>query len=117
MESDFAGTRPFELELTNVTPNNTFSDLQKIKLAEEIESYLKDSCGVGNLISPLSLFRGANKAFYGGDNTRFRLPETQPEVNRFYQAILQTEHADEMQHYLSIDGQRLRISGRLPNMT
>ena len=117
MESDFAGTRPFELELTNTTPNKSFFDLQRISLVEEIENYLKDSCGVGNLISPLSLFRGANKAFYGGDNTRFRVPETQQEVNRFYEAILQTEHADEMQHYLSSDGQRLRISGRLPNMT
>lgn len=117
METDFAGTRPFELELTNATPGKSFFDLQKINLAEEIETYLKDSCGVGNLISPLSLYRGANKAFYAGDNAHFYLPQTQPEVNRFYEAIMQTEHADEMQHYLSADGQRLRISGRLPNMT
>ena len=117
METDFAGTRPFELELTNATPGKSFFDLQQIKLAEEIENYLKDSCGVGNLISPLSLFRGATKAFYAGDNAHFHLPQTQPEVNRFYEAIMQTEHADEMQHYLSADGQRLRISGRLPTMT
>ena len=117
METDFAGTRPFELELTNTTSNKSFFDLEKLELVEEIENYLKDSCGVGNLISPLSLFRGANKAFYGGDNSRFRLPQTQQEVNRFYEAILQTEHADEMQHYLSTEGGRLRISGRLPNMT
>ena len=117
METDFAGTRPFELELTISKNNSSFFDLQKINLVAEIENYLKDSCGVGNLISPLSLFRGANKAFYAGNNAHFHLPNTQQEVNRFYEAILQTEHADEMQHYLSIDGQRLRISGRLPNMT
>lgn len=117
METDFAGTRPFELELTIPETKASFFELQKINLVEEIENYLKDSCGVGNLISPLSLFRGANKAFYAGDNAHFRLPQTQQEVNRFYEAIMQTEHADEMQHYLSNDGKRLRISGRLPNMT
>jgi hypothetical protein len=90
MESDFAGTRPFELELTNATPNKSFFDLQKINLAEEIENYLKDSCGVGNLISPLSLFRGANKAFYAGDNSHFQLPHDQQALNRFYEAIMQT---------------------------
>lgn len=117
METDFSGTRPFEVELTTTDTNSSFFYLENIKLVEEIETYLKDSCGVGNVISPLSLFRGANKAFYGGDNTHFILPQTQQEVNRFYEAILQTEHADEMQHYLSSDGRRLRISGRLPNMT
>jgi len=116
MERDFAGTRPFEMELTTPDKNNTFFDLQKINKVESIESFLKDSCGVGNLISPLSLFRGANKAFYGGDNSRFHLPASQQDFNRFYEAIRQTEHADEMQHYLSEDGTRLRISGRLPNL-
>ncbi|HET9055339.1 MAG TPA: MMPL family transporter [Chitinophagaceae bacterium] len=116
METDFAGTRPFELELEATGKNNTFLDLQKLRMTEEIENFLIDSCGVGNLISPLSLFRGANKTFYGGDNIHFKLPENQQQVNRFYEAIFQTEYADEMQRYLSEDGSRLRISGRLPNL-
>jgi predicted RND superfamily exporter protein len=69
------------------------------------------------LISPLSLFRGANKAFYAGNNDYFTLPHSQEQVIRFYEAISQTEHADEMHHYLTEDARRLRISGRLPNLT
>lgn len=116
METDFAGTRPFELELSLHDTMSTFFDLQKINDVEKVETYLKDSLGVGNLISPLSLFRGANKAFHEGNNAYLQLPATQQEVNRFYEGILQTEHADVMKHYLTGDGKRMRISGRLPNM-
>lgn len=116
METDFAGTRPFELELTSTDKTSSFFDLQKMRQVEEIETYLKDSCGVGNIISPLSLFRGASKAYHSGDNAYFQLPETRQQVTRFYEAILQTEHAEEMQNYLSEDGIRLRISGRMPNL-
>jgi len=84
---------------------------------EEVEAFLKDSCGIGYIISPLSLFRGANKAFHGGEISGFRLPDTQQEINRYYEGITQTEFADEMKHYLAIDGSRLRISGRLPNLS
>jgi len=117
MEKDFSGTRPFELELAAPDSNTSFLDLDKMKQTEEIESFLKDSCGVGYIISPLSLFRGANKAFNGGENSHFLLPKTQPEINRYYDAIKQTEFADEMVHYLAPDGNRLRISGRLPNLS
>jgi predicted RND superfamily exporter protein len=94
METDFAGTRPFELELTFIGQNTTFFDIQNLLLIEKIERFIKDSCGVGNLISPLSLFRGANKAFYAGNNDYFTLPNSQEQVIRFYEAISQTEHAD-----------------------
>jgi predicted RND superfamily exporter protein len=38
-------------------------------------------------------------------------------VARYYQGIYQTEYADEMQHYMTADAKRLRISGRLPNLS
>ncbi|MBK8609799.1 MAG: MMPL family transporter [Chitinophagaceae bacterium] len=117
MEKDFAGTRPFELALTNTEKNTSFFDLYKMKQVEEIETFLKDSCGVGYIISPLSLFKGANKAFNGGENAHFVLPKSQPEVARYYEGITQTEFADEMQHYMLADGSSIRISGRLPNLS
>ena len=117
MEKDFAGTRPFELALTMDDGKTSFFDLNKMKQVEEIEIFLKDSCGVGYIISPLSLFRGAGKAFNGGQNAAFLLPKTQPEVTRFYEAITQTEYAGEMEHYMVMDGSKIRISGRLPNLS
>jgi predicted RND superfamily exporter protein len=117
MEKDFAGTRPFEMELTIKDSNSSFLEIAKMKQVEEVENFLKDSCGIGYIISPLSLFRGANKAFKGGNNADFNLPDSQKAVARYYEGIMQTEYADELQHYLTPDGKRLRISGRLPNLS
>jgi len=117
MEKDFSGTRPFELALSIPDNKTSFFDIDKMKEVEKIETFLKDSCGVGYIISPLSLFRGANKAFNGGENASFLLPKSQQEVKRYYEGITQTEYADEMEHYMLMDGSRLRISGRLPNLS
>jgi len=117
MEKDFAGTRPFELALTVNDKKTSFFELEKMKQVEEVESFLKDSCGIGYIISPLSLFRGASKAFNGGENASFLLPKSQKAVNRYYEGIMQTEFADEMEHYMIPDGSGLRISGRLPNLS
>lgn len=117
IEKDFAGTRSFELVLTMQDRKTSFFEIDQMKKVEEVESFLKESCGVGYIISPLSLFRGANKAFYGGDNAYFLLPSSQKDVARYYEGITQTEYADEMEHYMLMDGSRLRISGRLPNLS
>ena len=117
MESDFAGTRPFELSLTVKDTTSSHFSLTNMHRVEAIEHFLKDSCGVGYVISPLALFRGANKAFTGGENRNFKLPESEALVTRYYESIKQTEFADELQNYLTPDGRQLRISGRLPNLT
>jgi hypothetical protein len=51
---------------------------------------LKDSCGVGNLISHYH-YSGATKLFMVAKYS-FYLPKPTG-VNRFYEAIMQTEHA------------------------
>lgn len=117
MEKDFAGTRPFEMTLTAVNKSNSFFDVNVMRKVEEIERYLKDSCGVGYIISPVSLFKGANKAFHADSNAYFIIPSSQPLVSRFYESIMQTEHAQELEHYMVIDGSKIRISGRLPDLS
>jgi uncharacterized protein len=116
MEENFSGTRPFEIALAVKDRKNSLMDSSMMKKIEEIENFLKDSCRVGHLISPVSLFKGANKAFHGGEITRFVIP-LQRDVPRLYEAIMQTEHADEMEHYMLADGSRGRISGRLPDLS
>lgn len=117
MEKDFSGTRPFELALTMKDNKSTFFDPGQMRQVETIEQFLKDSCGVGYVISPLSLFRGANKAFHGGENTAYVLPGSPGEVTRYYEGIMQTGFADEMEQHMTTDGSRIRISGRLPNLS
>ena len=117
MENDFAGTRAFELSLLVRDQSSSHFDLATMKKVEEIEIFLRDSCGVGYIISPLSLFKGANKAFHGGGNQFFKLPDNEQSIARYRQAVNQTEYADELQNYLSEDGKQMRVSGRLPNLS
>ena len=117
IEKNFSGTRPFELSLRLKDTSRSFFELPVMKQVESIETFIKDSCGIGAVVSPLSLFKGANKAFHADDISQFRLPATMQEVARFYEAISQTQYAYELDHFMSEDGKWIRISGRLPNLT
>jgi len=117
MESQFGGSRPFEMVLSLNNRKYSFFDPELMEKVEAVESFLKDSFHVSHLISPLSLFKAANKAFNKGENSSFVLPSSGQLVNRFYEAIMQTEHADEMQQYLLADGSQLRINGLMPNVS
>ncbi len=116
IEHDFYGTRRFELALIAKHPEKSFLNLGLLKDVERIENYLKDSCQLAYIISPVSLFKGANKAYKGGSNEYFVLPNSQREINTYAGNIMQTQYADEMQRYFSQNGETLRISGRLPDV-
>lgn len=117
MEKDFSGTRPFEMALTMKDSTQHFLSPEKLKEVDRVESFLRDSGGIGYIISPVSLFKGANKAFKGGMNSEFKLPDSLSAIRRYYEGITQTEYADELQHYLTADARQCRISGRLPNLS
>jgi predicted RND superfamily exporter protein len=116
IENNFSGTRPFELVLMMKSSQHSFYEIEIMQKVEEIQNFLKDSLGVGSIISPMSLFKGANKAFHGGTNEYFRIPDSAAHVNRFAEAILQTEYADEMERYMFANGSTIRISGRLTDV-
>lgn len=113
MERDFYGSRSFEMALIIKDQKYSFINKAMLLKVEEIEKYLKDSCGVGHIISAISLFKGANKAYHGGSSLFFVLPSSQNEINTYAQNIMQTEYSDEMQRFLTKDAAQLRISGRM----
>lgn len=117
IEQNFSGTRPFEMSIKLKADPSSILDLAVLRDVERIENFLKDSCNIGLIISPLSLIKGANKAFKGGDLTLFTLPQTQTEINRYKEAIHQTQFHDEFTHYLSADEKEMRMSGKLPNIS
>jgi predicted RND superfamily exporter protein len=116
IEDNFSGVLPIEMKLTVHNDRHSFLEVDLMREVEEIEKYLRDSCGIGDLISPLSLFKGANKAFNGGEISFYKLPEPN-DVQRLYSAIMQTEHADEMRHYFLSDASSMRISGRTADLS
>lgn len=115
LENDFYGTRRFEMLLQCNDTLQTFLDLEKLKMAESIEKYLADSLSVAHIISPVSLFKAANKAFYGGHPANYILPLNQEDLYNYAVNIRQTQYADDMERYFS-DGKMIRVSGRLRDM-
>jgi predicted RND superfamily exporter protein len=116
IENNFSGSRPLEMVLTMKNGQHSFYDIEMMKKVEEIENFLKDSLSAGAIITPISLFKGANKAFHGGENSYFKIPDSTKQVARFAEAIYQTEYADEMERYMLQDGSSIRISGRLADV-
>ena len=116
IDNNFYGSRPFEMVVTIKNGQHSFYDIDMMKKVEEIEDFLKDSLSTGAIITPISLFKGANKAFHGGENAYFKIPGSVQHVARFAEAIYQTEYADEMERYMLPDGSSIRISGRLPDV-
>ena len=56
IEKNFSGVVPIEMKLTVRNDRHSFLEVDLMKEVEEIEKYLRDSCGRGT-ISPLALFR------------------------------------------------------------
>ncbi len=116
IEKDFYGSRSFEMALITNDPKNSLFKKDLLKEVDEMETYLKDSCGIGHIISPISLIKGANKAYHGGSNSAFLIPDSQNEINTYFQNIMQTQYADEMKRFILTDGSQLRINGRLADI-
>jgi predicted RND superfamily exporter protein len=116
MDDHFYGSRPLEIVLAMKNGQRGFYDIDMMRKVEEIGNFLKDSLNVGAVISPVSLLKGANKAFHGGENAYFKIPDSAQQVGRFAEAIYQTEYADEMDRYMLQDGSSIRISGRLADV-
>jgi len=73
-EKTFAGARPFEMALLfkeNVSP----WDYEVLKKQEELDAYLTDVYGVGNLVSPVSIIKGAHRALKGGKDKYYSIPD------------------------------------------
>lgn len=113
VEDKFYGLRSFEMVLHSNKPADSFLAKEMLNKADSIENYLKDSLGVGHLISAISLYKGANKAYKGGNNSYFILPESQHELNTYTQNIMQTQYVDEMKRFMLEDGSKMRLSGKL----
>lgn len=117
IDQHFSGTRPFEMVLDLKDSTRTFVDHLILTKVNALEHFLKDSCGVGAIISPLSLFKGANKAHHNGLPEHYHLPESTPMLHAYLSEIQQTEFGVEWLKYMSVDTRQLRISGRMPDLT
>ena len=79
-EENFAGVRPFELQLTVIDEDKALLDKAVIAEMVEVESYIKETYGVGFVGSPLNIIRSANQALHGGHDTAYAIPGSDKEL-------------------------------------
>lgn len=117
LEKEFCGTRDFEINLTARDSTMGFIQPKLLRILDQLEHYLRDSLGACMLISPVPMLKAANRAHQGGQPNQFFLPENQELLNQYTQSILQTQYADEWLSHCTNSGHKVRISGKLPDLT
>lgn len=116
MEREFGGMRSFEMVLDAVDPQKSFDHIETLTNVQEIEKFLKDSCNLEFILSPIPMYKAANKAFSGGSSQNYILPSKQDQLAIYKEKINQTQYGEDLMRYLSADGNTLRISGKMPDI-
>jgi predicted RND superfamily exporter protein len=81
-ENELSGSRQFEMEVKLLDSTKTLHDFDVLQKLEKIEKYLTDRFGIGAMFSPVGIFKEANRVQHSGQNSYFRLPETESEMKK-----------------------------------
>lgn len=117
LETQFSGTRPFEMALKLKDSTHSFLDIEVVREIEKVSSFLKDSCQVGMLVNHLSFIKSARKAYYENDPAAYIIPENENDVYFLSNKIAQSDWMDEFLKYMTVDKRYARISGKLPDLS
>ena len=114
-EKNFAGVRPFELELKPVAGRSVY-DLEVLQQTEKLETYLARTYGLRYQASPATLVKSVRKALNGGGIAEYRLPETPDELRRITGKIKLFRKKPEFRALALPDGSRGRLTGRMTDV-
>ena len=111
-DSNYSGVRGFEMQVESQNDEGILS----YEAAQELltlEEYLRDTYGVGALISPLDVVRGFNKASNDGDPLKFTVPSSKDEYNLLIANLKPWLKRKEIRQLISAEMQLGRFSGRI----
>jgi predicted RND superfamily exporter protein len=112
-EDHFGGVRPFELQISVHDSAARVWDLDLLQAAEQVQQFLEQDYGVKAILSPVTLVKSLNKAFNGGADEFYRLPDDQREVDRLVKRAELLMGTDGIRQLASPDGRYARLSGRM----
>ena len=112
-EEHFGGVRPFELEIELADGTRSVWDPQVLKQIERVQEHVERVYGVHAIMSPVTLMRSLNKAFNGGTQEFYRLPDDSLECARFAARAKIFGGKAALSALVSADGKRARLSGRM----
>ncbi|PJJ60545.1 efflux RND transporter permease subunit [Hymenobacter chitinivorans] len=114
-ERNFAGVRPFELDL-KPAPGRSIYDLQVLRETEEIENYLQKSYGLNFVASPVTIIKSVRKALNGGLLEEYRLPASEAELAGLVRKVKLFRNKPEFRALVLPDATEGRLTGRMPDV-
>jgi predicted RND superfamily exporter protein len=114
-DKQFAGVRPFELELKPVG-KRTIYDPAVLREVEQIEHYLGTTYGLRFAASPATLVRSVRKSLHGGELAEYRLPPDSAELRSITSRLTQFRKQPEFRALVLPDGSAGRLTGRMEDV-
>ena len=114
-EKQFAGVRPFELELQPAAGHDVY-DLAVLRQTERIETYLRGTYGLRFAASPVTLVKSVRKALHGGGLAEYRLPADSAELAGLRSKLKLFRKKPEFRALATPDGRAGRLTGRMADV-
>lgn len=113
----FAGSRPFELSVSLNNPDDSVFDFEVFQELEQLENYLTDTYGIGNVLSPVVVFKNFNQIYHFGNKESFAIPENEADFDTLSQILIDNAASEDLDIYKIVtpDFKRARISAKMPD--
>lgn len=112
-EEHFGGVRPFEMQIGMVDTSAKVWDLDMLQATERVQDHLANEYGVKAIFSPVTVVKSLNKAFNGGSDEFYKLPDTPGETKRLVKRAELILGTDGIRKLATPDGRYARLSGRM----
>ena len=114
-EREFAGVRPFELAIF-VPENENVMSVETQKTLENITAYLRQSYGVGSIVSSDRILAQVNRLNNGDQAKFYRVPNRQSEINRIVRTLTRDDITNPLTLVVNEESNILRVFGKLPDL-
>ena len=114
-ERQFAGVRPFEMELKPAGGRDIY-DLDVLRQTERIEQYLATTYGLRFAASPVTLVKSVRKSLHGGELAEYRLPDDDRELQQLRAKLRPFRKKPEFSALALPDGTAGRLTGRMADV-
>lgn len=112
-EEHLGGVRPFELEVSVKDSLASVWDLAMLQAMDTVQQHLEKDYGVKAILSPVTVVKSLNKAFNGGADEYYSLPDDPRETKRMVKRATLLMGTDGLRMLATPDGRHARMSGRM----
>lgn len=114
-EKHYDGVRPFEAQL-NFDEGSSVFTASNIRMLDSMENALKEKFRIKKMNSLVQVYKGMNRALYGGSIEAYRLPEKPTDWEKCHRLVQRLWKSGRLSPLLSEDGKKVRITARADDL-